>query len=422
MNFARLVWQNVVRNRIRTLLTAIGTMMLVFVVTLVWSVLAFLDKATAERSENVKAIVSEKWRLPSQMPYAYVPTLIEGAAREQGDIRPVDYMTWTFYGGSIEKDPSKRSIDNSVFAFSMQPEKLLTMMEDLDNLPPGPKAEFSKAVERLTQNRQGIILGQQRLAALSRTVGGTLRIGDKITVYSLNYRGVDLEFEIVGQFPPGRYDLSAAINVDYFRAGMDAYERKNGRPHPQADKCLNLVWLKVPDKPAFTQLAGQITSSPNYANPSVKVETSSSGVSAFLAAYKDLLWGARWLLAPAILLTLSLVIANAISISVRERETEFAVMKVLGYRPGHILGLVLGEALLIGVLAGLLSAGTTYIIVNNVMKGIPLPIAFFGSFYIPPAALWWGPAVGAGTAFVGSFVPAWAARRVRVSEVFARVT
>jgi putative ABC transport system permease protein len=422
MNFLRLVWQNVVRNKVRTLLTAVGTMMLVFVVTLVWSVLAFLDKATAERSENLKAVVSERWRLPSQMPYAYVPSLIEGAAREQGDIRPTDYMTWTFYGGSIEKDPSKRSIDNIVFAFTMQPEKLLTMMDELDNLPLGPKQEFAAAAERLKQNRQGIILGRQRLANLSKAVGGKLRIGDRITVYSLNYRGVDLEFEIVGEFPQGRYDLSAAINVDYFRAAMDAYEQKTGRPHMLADKCLNLVWLKVPDKPAFTQLAGQITSSPNYANPSVKVETSSSGVAAFLAAYKDLLWGARWLLAPAILLTLSLVIANAISISVRERETEFAVMKVLGYRPGHLLGLVLGEALLIGILAGLSSAAATYFVVNKVMNGIPLPIAFFGAFYIPLAALWWGPAVGAGTALAGSFIPAWAARRVRVSEVFARVT
>ena len=46
---------------------------------------------------------------------------------------------------------------------------------------------------------------------------------------------------------------------------------------------------------------------------------------------------------------MALVIANAISISVRERRTEMAVLKVLGFRPGQILVLVLGEALLIGV-------------------------------------------------------------------------
>lgn len=396
--------------------------MLVFVVTLVWSVLVFLDRQTTERSANLKAVVSERWRLPSQMPYSYVTTLIEGGARDDDDVRPLDYMTWTFYGGSVEEDPAKRNLDNFVFAFAMQPDKLLTMMDDLDNLPDGQKQEFAAVVERLKSSRNGIIVGQERLAALSRGVGGTLKIGDRITIYSVNYRGIDLEFEVVGLFPPGRYDQSAAISVDYFLAGLDAYEQTNSKPHPLADKALNLVWLKVPDRETFNRLAEQIMNSPYYTNPAVKVETSSSGIAAFLEAYRDLLWGARWLLAPAILLTLSLVIANAISISVREREGEFAVMKVLGFRPGHILGLVLGEAVTIGLLAGLASAGVTFYLINHVMGGLSIPIAFFGKFYIPPAALWWGGAVGVGTALAGSLLPAWTARRVRVADVFARVT
>ena len=76
----------------------------------------------------------------------------------------------------------------------------------------------------------------------------------------------------------------------------------------------------------------------------------------FLDAYRDLLWGMRYLLVPAILVTLALVIANAISISVRERRMEMAVMKVLGFRPLQILLLVLGESLLIGARRGFISA------------------------------------------------------------------
>jgi putative ABC transport system permease protein len=121
-------------------------------------------------------------------------------------------------------------------------------------------------------------------------------------------------------------------------------------------------------------------------------------------------------------LTLSLVIANAISISVRERETEFAVMKVLGFRPGHILSIVLGEAVCIGLLAGLASAGVTYWLINQVFGGLSMPIAFFGVFYVPPEAIWWGASVGVGTALAGSFLPAWTARKVKVADVFARVT
>jgi putative ABC transport system permease protein len=57
-----------------------------------------------------------------------------------------------------------------------------------------------------------------------------------------------------------------------------------------------------------------------------------------------------------------------------------------------------------------------------VFGGLSLPIAFFGVFYIPLAAIWWGAAVGVGTALAGSLLPAWTARRVRVADVFARVT
>ena len=78
----------------------------------------------------------------------------------------------------------------------------------------------------------------------------------------------------------------------------------------------------------------------------------------------------RWLLAPACLATILLVIANAISISVRERRLELAVLKVLGFRPYQILILVLGESLLLGVGAGFISAGLTYGVINWGMGGI----------------------------------------------------
>ena len=98
-----------------------------------------------------------------------------------------------------------------------------------------------------------------------------------------------------------------------------------------------------------------------------------------------------------------------------------AVLKVLGFRPWQILTLVLGEAGLIGAISGLLSAGLTYSFIHFYMGGFKFPIAFFPTFDIPTAALWWGPAIGVLTALAGSLAPAWSARTVKVSEVFSRV-
>jgi putative ABC transport system permease protein len=55
------------------------------------------------------------------------------------------------------------------------------------------------------------------------------------------------------------------------------------------------------------------------------------------------------------------------------------------------------------------------------MGGIPFLIGFFARFMIPHGALWWGPAVGALAALLGSVLPAWSACSVKVAEVFSKV-
>jgi putative ABC transport system permease protein len=417
MKFLFLIWDNVCRNVTRTLLTSLGTMMLVVVVTGVWSILEFLNDVTSEKTSNIKAIVTERWRIPSQMPYAYSAMMKDGAAREPGDIKPDDYMSWTFYGAGTDPDPKKRTMDNTLFAFCMEPEKLLTMMDELDSLKGKELADFTALVESLKTNQQGIIIGKAKLKQLNK------QIGDRMTVYSFNYKDINLEVEIIGTFPGKRYDQSSVINIEYFnRALFDAYPLTHqGQKHPAADKSLNLVWLRMPNTPAFNKVADQVMNSPSFASPAVKVETASSGIASFLEAYRDIFWAARVLLAPSIIITLSVVIANSISISVRERRMEFAIMKVLGYRPWQILLLVIGEALLIGGLSGLVSAGGAYYLVNNVFGGIPFPIAFFPAFNISKMAPVWGLFIGLGAALFGSLLPAIDACRVRVAEVFGRV-
>ena len=414
LRLAILVFQNLGRNPLRTVLTMLGTMVLVMVVTLIWSILYFLDQQMAEKSNNFKAIISEKWRAPSQMPFAYAAGLRDAGARNPGDIHPLDSMTWSFYGGST--DP-KKTRESMLFAFCMEPEKLTTMMDELDDLPPKDKADFNAVVEALKKNRQGIILGLDRLKATNK------QVGEWIKLYGLNYKDIDLELQIVGTFPDGRYNGSAVIDIDYLMTSLDKYKAvHNNKPHPLESKSLNLVWLKLPDMAAFQKASEQITTNPSFSNPTVKVETLASGIGAALEGFRDLIWMMRVILAPAIMITLSLVIANAISISVRERQKEFAVMKVLGFQPNHLLGLVLGESFVLGTLGGFASAALTYYIVNESFGGIKFPIAFFGAFFVPKAALLWGPLIGVTTSFLGSFFPAWTARSVRVSDVFARVT
>ena len=312
--------------------------------------------------------------------------------------------------------PAKRTRDNTLFAFAMNPAKINTMMDDLDNLPAEKAKEFAAVIEKMKANRQAIILGEDRLKGLNK------KVGDRIKLFGTNYRDIDLEFEIVGVFPIARYALSAAFDCEYLNAALDQYPvGHNGKPHPLKDKTLNLVWLKVPDSEAFDKLSNQIITSPSFSSPAVKCEVSSSAIATFLEGYRDIFWGMRWVLGPAALLSLSIISANAISISVRERRLELAVLKVLGFRPWQILVLVIGESLLLGVLSGFISSGLTFLIVDYYFNGIDIPIGFFPSFIIPVDALWWGPLVGGLAALLGSIFPAWSACRVKVTDVFSRV-
>jgi len=413
MKFWTLIFKNLRRNLVRSLLTSAGVMVLVFVITLIWSILGFLDMATSEKTANFKGIVTEKWSIPSQLPFSYASTLENGAAREETDVKPMDSMTWQFFYGSIDK--TNIGFNTLVFAFCMEPKKLLTMMDELDSLQPAPKAALDTVIQAMEKNRQGIIVGQKRLAALDK------KVGDRIKVFGINYRDIELECEILGTFPPGRYDNNTCINRDYLNASLDAYKASKGKPHPLAEKTLNLVWVKVPTKDSFTKMSSQIDNSPMFTAPPVKIETASSGVSNFLAAYKDLLMILRYLLAPAIIITLTVVISNAISISVRERRKEMAVLKVLGFQPNQIIFLVLGEAILLGVVAGAISSIGTYFFVNRVLGGIPFQIAFFSSFPVLDGALWWGAAIGFVTSFAGSILPALSTRSIKVVDVFSKV-
>lgn len=416
MRFFMLIVKNIRRSPVRSSLTALGTIMLVLVVTLIWSVLFFLERATTEKAANLKVVVTERWSIPSRMPFSYERTLSLGAARSgSDDLRPMDSMSWQFYGGTL--DGAKMTRESVFFAIAMQPRCVVDMLDELDELPEKEKEKLRPALQRMDEKPNGIVVGRERLAQLNKGVG------DRFKVTSFNYKGIDLEFEVMGILPEGRYNNSAFFNREYLLNAMDRYAVENkGKKHPMAEKTLNLVWLRVADRQQFERIASQILNSPDYSTPAVKCETASSGIATFLDSYRDLLWAAKWLLVPAIVATLALIIAIAISISVRERRTEMAVLKVLGFRPRQILVLILGEALLLGALSGLLSATGTYYVINNLMGGIKFPIAFFGAFFIPWQAMIWGLCLGSMTAFLGSAVPAYSACSVKVSEVFSKIT
>jgi putative ABC transport system permease protein len=414
-----LLVRSLLRNRVRTALTFTATFVLVFVVSAIWSVLYYLDQFLSDQGRAPRVVISEKWQVLSQMPTSYAGPLSEGAASKRGDVRPTDAMTWYLYLGTTE--PNNPSPENTVIGVGMDPDKVLTMLVDLfeematdgggerSSRRDRHKQMIGKAVDELKKNKKGMILGHTRLASLNK------RVGETINVTGTQFQGIDLEFEILGVLPPGRYADLGVFNQDYFIDALEVYKRKHNAPHPLANKALTRVWLQMTDQDACARVTQQIESSGKFTDPAVRCQTLSAEVAALLEGFSVLIWGLRWLLFPAILGIMTLVMANAIGISVRERSSEMALLKVIGYLPWQILILVLGEALLVGTLAGLLSALFSRIVVNDVINRW-----FDNPIDIPLQMLWWCPAIGLFTALAGSLVPAWSACQVKPAQVFSR--
>jgi putative ABC transport system permease protein len=415
--FLLVLQRNLLRNFPRTALTVCAVALLVVVVLAVWAVLQTLDRSTQEQAEDLKYVVRARYNIPSEMPLGYI-TRLEDVCRDLPEAsrpHPDDTMSWQMYLGTV--DPVRRAREDFVLCFALEPRKALTMMDVLEGLPPDQERDFRAAVARMEATRNGVIVGRRRLQLLNK------RVGERFRVTSTNHPGIDLEFEIVGLFPPGRYEPTAIINRDYLNAALRDFQERMGKPHPMASRTVSLFWVRLPSREAADILASHVEDPARFASPPLVMEAPSSGVAVFVEGYRDLIWSLRWVFVPAVLAGMALLAATTMSITVRERDTEMALLKAIGYTPAHVAVMVVGEAVLVGLTSGFTCAASVYLFVNHALNGIRLsePMVDFAALFVPVDVLWWGPAIGGGTALVGSLVPAWSACRLKVATVLGRV-
>ena len=424
---AGLVFRSLRRNLLRTALTYVALFVLTGMLTFIYSIVAFLGKFTQEREATQLVVLSEKYSIPSLIPPGYAEQL-KGIIREKlpRELQPDDidknFMTWSFVGGSL--DPVKRTQENSLFLFALDPDAILhEMMSEQglsrEDLSPEDWAELERVIALVKQDRRNIVVGEDRLRLINK------QVGDEIKLYGLNYVDLTFECKIVGSFPAGsRLGSSAAMRYDYLQAKLDEYRAEKGKDHPMADRCLNLIWVRLPSKESYQRLASIVNDPATFSSPAAKMETFSAAVGSFLEPFKDIFWGMKYIIMPAIMAIMCLVIGITITIGVRERWTEMAVLKVLGFQPWQVMSMIVAEAMLIGIFGGLLSTWSVFFLprlISMATKSVGVRFAFFDSFVCPNEILIFGPILGILVGLIGSALPSWNARKVKVSEVFSQV-
>jgi putative ABC transport system permease protein len=127
----------------------------------------------------------------------------------------------------------------------------------------------------------------------------------------------------------------------------------------------------------------------------------------------------------AVTFTILLVVANTMSIAVRERRKEIGVLKTLGFTSGRVMGLVVAESLLIALLGGAVgvlgSNGIMWVVTHA--PGLRGTLANIGmsELHLKPLVAALGFAVAVFLGFAAGFVPALGAYRARITDMLRTV-
>jgi len=383
MKFIGLIFKSARRSKRRTALTMISVALAVFLFAALRSVLdGFAAVSAASSAQRLVTIRS------TSMIFS-MPTSHTEAIRSTAGVTDV---TWANWFGGIYKDPK-----NFFGQFAVDPESYLRMYPEVI-LTPEEKEAF-------LADRTGCIVGDGLAKKYGWQLGDRVVLQPGIPVYG----SLDYPFTIRGIYKAGS---SAVDNQSMLFHWKYADERSS----PQGQ--VGWVVTRVADPEQATQVIAAIDQ--RFANSPYETKTETE--QAFSAQFASMLGNLNLLLgsvALAVVLSTLFVAGNTMAMSVRERTTEIAVMRTLGFRALTIFLLVVGEGLLVAVVGGAMGAALARVVVNAEFLGLA------GGFIPLFGVNNWNVVVGIGLSVLigvlAAVIPATMASRLRIVDALRRV-
>jgi putative ABC transport system permease protein len=382
MKFLALVFSNLKRKKLRTILTVLS----IFVAFLLFGFLcaikeAFLAGVNLAGADRL--IVRHKVSFIQPLPQSYLSRIesIPG-------VDAASHITW--FGG-IYKDPK-----NFIATFPVDPDKHLDIYPEVVVTP--------EVLAKWKATRNGAIVGKTTFDRFAEKDGW--KIGSRIPftspIWGEPAGQPNWEFEIVGTYTAGKKgadDTSVIFRYDYFD---EARKEKKG----------NVGWfgVRVKDASQAAEVAKRIDA--EFANsPS---ETKAEPEGAFAAGFASQVGDIATIVAgvvSAVFFTILLVAGNTMGQSVRERTEEIGVQKAMGFSNGLVLTLVLIESCLLAMLGGLGGLAVAWLIT---LGGSPIP-QMLPVFYIPNRDLALGAIFAVVLGLIAGAIPAYGAMRLRIA-------
>lgn len=381
MKYFRLVWAGLWRKKARTVLTMIS----VVIAFLLFGLLQGINQGfgTALESLDVDRLyVSARTSMTDGMPISYLSRI-----RSVPGVRAVSM--WAYFGGYF------REAKTPIPAFATDTTALFEVYKEIKIRP-----EYIEAMEK---TRTGVLIGEELAKKHGWKVGDRIPIGTSIWT---NKSGSNTwEFDVVGTFDASDYGAGFPtfyLNYSYFD---EARSFGTGDVH--------YYIVSVQDPTQADRISRDIDAMFENSTVETRTQTESALTQAALKQLGDINFIANAIVG-AVLFTLLFLTANTMMQSVRERTSELAVLKTLGYSDGKVLTLVLVEALILCLFAALLGIGLAALVFES-----PALQKLFGNFSMPYIVAGMGLGLAVLLAFISGFPPAWRARQLNIVDALA---
>jgi putative ABC transport system permease protein len=381
MKFLPLIWKNVWRRKFRTTFTLLS----IFIAFLLFGILMTIRTAFGLGVQIAgldRLVLINKVTLIMPLPLSYKVQL-----EQVPGVQIVTHESW-FNG--IYQDPA-----NFFANIAVEPEPFMKVYPEFVVPPDQVKAWLA--------DRQGAIVGKDLAERFH------WKVGDRVPLTGTIYQpknGQTWTFNI-----SGIYDGADGVDRTQFFFRYD-YLDENRR---LGDGTVGWYVVKIADSSKAVELSH--TFDDMFANSSAETKTTTEKgfVEGFASQVGDI--GSIMIaIASTVLFMFGLVAASTMAQSVRERTSELAVLKTLGFTGVAILTIVFAESLFIAVVGGGLGLLAAWLFVQ---RGDPTG-GLLAVFTLPPRDIGIGVGLMVLMGLLAGVMPAMAAMRLRITDALRR--
>jgi putative ABC transport system permease protein len=384
MKTFKYIWRNVMRNKLRTSLTILSVGFSLALMTVLNGYMAMQSAWGDEAKKHNRIVVLNIQGFSGPVPIAVVDDV-----RESKDV--IDAVPFAWYGGKYQAEemPFAQFATDADHVFNVWPEY-------------GIDPEQLKAWQ---QDNQGCVVDRE--LAQKRN----WKIGDRIPIQGTFYQ-FDLDLRVSGFFDPPQYTDGLWFHWKYMDEGLKS---KSARGSGNS----GTIFAKVKTAAAIPGVIDEIDS--EFASSDTPTRTQTEA--AFAQMFADMMGNIQLyilVIGMAVVFSLSLVAANAMAMSLRERTTEIAVLKAIGLPRRRVMQMILGESCLISFLGGVCGVLIGCFVLEGLHRMSPqfFPLGVLDMLGPWVIALL---GVGAGIGVVSGLVPSIRAGQLSVVDGLRRV-